>query len=159
MSAPTQPIPVMKGGAREQLLDVVKKYMAPLNIYVGILLFLGIVYVRKVPKRVAYAANSFLGRIVLFTLTLLVADMYSWIYALLMGLFVVLLLAVAPRTLHEGFQSKPDPDMDVKLVTQKKKWWSEQVFDENPIGIEEEKVRTQAIQDSSNSSNSNTSSQ
>jgi hypothetical protein len=115
--------------------------------------------VRKVPKRVAYAANSFLGRVVLFTLTLLVADMYSWMYALLMGLFVVLLLAVAPRTLQEGFQVKPTPDMDVKLVTQKKKWWSEQVFDENPIGIEEEKVRTQAIQDSSNSSNSNSSSQ
>lgn len=149
----------MRGGAQAQVLDIVKKYMQPLNLYFGIALFLGIVYVRKVPKRAAYAANSFLGRIVLFTLTLLVADMYSWIYALLMGLFVVLLLAVAPRTLQEGFQVKAEADTDVKLVTQKKKWWSEQVFDENPIGIEEEKVKTQAIQDSGNPSSSTTSSQ
>jgi hypothetical protein len=49
-------------------------------------------------------------------------------------------------------------DTDIKLVSQKKRWWSEQVLMENPLGIEDDKVRTSAIQDNSNTSNSTTSS-
>jgi hypothetical protein len=40
----------------------------------------------------------------------------------------------------------------VKLVSQKKRWWIEEVMGENPVGIEEEKVRTSAIQDNDSSS-------
>jgi hypothetical protein len=77
-----------------------------------------------------------------------------------MALFTVLLIAVAPRSLRagrEGFQGK-DTDTDVKLVSQKKRWWAEEVLQENPVGIEEEKVRTSAIQDSSSGSNNSTTS-
>jgi hypothetical protein len=49
-------------------------------------------------------------------------------------------------------------DVDVKMVNQKKRWFAEEVLHENPLGIEEEKERTAAVQDNSNSSNSNTSS-
>jgi hypothetical protein len=151
---------VIKGGAKEHILDIVKKYAQPLNVYVGLLLVLGIIYVRQIPKVVAYYANTFLGRLFLFLLTIIVADTYSWIYALLMALFTVLIIAVAPRTLKENFQNAPGDmgDTDVKLVTQKKKWWAEEILYENPIGIEEDKVKTTAIQDNTNSSNSTTSS-
>jgi hypothetical protein len=44
------------------------------------------------------------------------------------------------------------------MVTQQKRWWSEEVLQENPIGIEEEKVKTAAIQDSSSGSSNSTSS-
>ena len=151
----------MKGGAKEHVMDMIKKYAQPLNIYVGILLVLGITYVRQIPKIVAFRANTLLGRLFLFALTIIIADTYSWIYALLMALFTVLIIAVAPRTLKEAFQEKVAGDMgdvDVKLVTQKKKWWSEEVLEENPLGIEDDKVKTSAIQDSSNTSNSTTSS-
>ena len=150
----------MKGGAKEQLLDIVKKYAQPLNMYIGILLVLGITYVRQIPKAITFRANTLLGRLFLFALTIIIADTYSWIYALLMALFTVLVIAVAPRTL-EGFQDKPAGDMgdvDVKLVTQKKRWWSEEILEENPLGIEDDKVKTSAIQDNTNASNSTTSS-
>jgi hypothetical protein len=167
MSAPPPatptPIPVMKGGAREHIIDIIKKYAQPLNIYIGVALVMGIVYIGQIPEWVSYQANSLLGRLFLFGITIFIADTYSWIYALLMALFAVLIIAVAPRTKPtEGFQeSKNNVDMtdtDIKLVTQKRKWWIEEVLRENPIGIEEEKVRTSAIQDSSSARDSNSSS-
>ena len=151
--------PVMKGGAKEHIMDVLKKYAQPLNVYVGILLVLGIAYVRQIPKSVSFAANSIIGRLFLFALTIIIADTYSWIYALLMALFTVLIIAVSPRTLKESFVNNSDNgDVDLKLVGQKKRWWSEEILHENPLGIEDDKVRTSAIQDNSNTSSSTTSS-
>jgi hypothetical protein len=159
-TAPSSAPPLMKGGAREQLLDIVKKYAQPLEFYFGVLIVLGIIYVGQIPDRITYQANTLIGRLFLFSFTILIADMYSWVYALLMALFTVLLISVAPRTVREGFQMIKEAmsDMDVKLVTQKERWWVERVLRENPLGIEEEKVRTDAIQDSGNPSNSMTSS-
>ena len=136
------------------MIDIVKKYAQPLNVYIGVLLVLGIIYVGRIPKPIAFRANTLLGRLTLFALTLVIAETYSWNYALLMALFSVLIIAVAPRTFRESFQNN-----DIKMVRQKKKWWSEEVLHENPLGIEEDDVRTSAIQDSSNDSpNSTTSS-
>lgn len=145
--------PPMKGGAREHILDILKKYAQPLNIYIGIILVLAITYIGQIPKSFAFRANTLLGRLLLFTLTIVIADTYSWIYALLMALFTVLIISVAPRTLNEKFQ-----DIDIKLVSQKKRWWSEEVLKEDPLGVEEDRVKTTAIQDNSNTSNSSTSS-
>lgn len=149
--------PIMKGGAKEHMIDIIKKYAQPLNVYVGVALVLAITYVGQIPKNIAFRANTFFGRLVLFSLTIFAAEMYSWIYALLMALFTVLIIALSPRNLKEGFQALA-PDIDVKLVTQKNKWWSEKVFKEDPLGIEEDRVSTSSIQDNTNSSNSNTSS-
>lgn len=157
----------MKGGAREQLWDIAQKYAQPLHIYLGVFLVLGITYVGQIPDQYSYQANTLLGRTLLFFLTVFVADTYSWVYGVLMSLFVVLLLVVSPRTQsREGFQMNGTREamndsngLNVKLISQKKRWWSEEVLQENPIGIEEEKVKTSAIQDSgSSSSNSATSS-
>ena len=145
----------MKGGAKEHILDIVKRYAQPLNIYIGIMLVLGIAYVGQIPKSYAFYANTMLGRLILFWLTIIIADTYSWVYALLMALFVVLLISVSPRNYREGFEG--GPSSDIKLVTQKRKWWSEEVLQENPLGIEEDYVKTQAIQDNTNSSNSTSS--
>ncbi len=145
------------------MFDIVKKYAEPLNLYVGLVLLLGITYVGKLPDWFTYQANSGLGRLLLFGLTVAISELYSWIYALLMALFVVLVLVSAPRTTarKEGFQGgkgNANGNVDVKLVSQKKRWWSETILDEHPIGIEEDTVQTKAIQDNSNSSNSSTSS-
>jgi hypothetical protein len=152
--------PIMKGGAKEHIIDIAKKYAQPLNIYIGIALVLGITYIGQIPDSVTYRANTMLGRLLMFCLTIVIADTYSWVYALLMALFTVLLIAVSPRTLKEGFQGESGNmgNTDIKLVTQKKKWWAEEVLHENPLGIEEDKVRTNAIQDNTNSSNSTNSS-
>jgi len=155
--------PVLIGGAREQLLDIIKKYAEPLNVYVGLMLVLGITYINKIPRYITFRANTFLGRLFLFVLTIIVADMYSWVYALLMALFTVLIIAVAPRTLQEAFndigeEDEDDSERDIKIVSQKKRWWAEEVLKENPLGIEDDKVKTAAVQDNSNSSSSTTSS-
>lgn len=146
----------MKGGAKEYIIDIIKKYAQPLNIYIGIALVLGITYIGQIPDSVSYQANTLIGRFVLFCLTILIADTYSWVYALLMALFVVILIAVSPRTYSEGFADSDDlpTDTEIKLVTQKKKWLSEEILQENPLGIEEEHVKTQAIQDNSNTNSS-----
>jgi hypothetical protein len=142
----------MVGGAKEHVLDLLKKYAQPLSIYVGITLVLGITYIGQIPDSITYRVNTSLGRFVLFWVAIGIADTYSWIYALLMSLFAVLVIAVSPRNLSEGFQD------NIQIVTQNKKWWSEKVLGENPLGIEDDKVRTSAIQDNTNSSNSTTSS-
>jgi hypothetical protein len=155
----------MKGGAKESLIDIAKKYAAPLNVYLGIALVLAISYVGKIPDSTLRFLDSFLGRAVLFAGTLFVASLYSWVYAVLLGIFAVLVLSMAPRSTVENFRNAGaddevgglaalDKDVDVKLVSQKKRWWIEEVMGENPIGIEEEKVRTSAIQDNTNSSSS-----
>ena len=161
-SAPSPPnqLPVMNGGARVYMWDIAQKYAEPLHIYLGIFLVLGITYVGQIPDRYSYQANTVIGRLLLFLAAVFVADTYSWVYGVLMALFVVLLIAVSPRTRTEGFQNgKGDGNgLDVKMVTQQKRWWSEEVLQENPIGIEEEKVKTAAIQDSSSSSSNSTTS-
>jgi hypothetical protein len=145
--------PIMKGGAKEHILDILKRYAQPLNMYIGILLVLGITYIGQIPDSYAFYANTLSGRFILYWLTIIIADTYSWTYALLMALFVILLISVSPRNYKEGFHNSENND--IKLVTQKRKWWSEEVLQENPLGIEEDYVKTQAIQDNSNSSNSN----
>lgn len=150
----------MKGGAREQALDLVKRYAQPLEFYFGVLLVLGIVYVGQIPDSMAYQANTLLGRLFLFGITLFVADTYSWVYALLMALFTVLVIANAPRTKPraDGFSDYVSDDIDMKMISEPNRWWVERVLRENPIAIEEDRVHTKAIQDNSNSSNSTTSS-
>jgi len=157
MSNGAPPIPIMKGGAREHIIDIIKKYAQPLNVYIGIALVLAITYVGQIPDSVTYRANTAIGRFFLFWLTVIVADTYSWVYALLMALFTVLIISAAPRTLHEGFQDNAS-NTDIKLVTKKHRWWNEEILNENPLGIEDDKVKTAAIQDNTNSNNSTNSS-
>ena len=63
-----------------------------------------------------------------------------------MALFTMLLLAVSPRI--EGFNSSDTTD--IKMVTLKKRWFAEELLNENPSGISEDKVKTAAIQDQGN---------
>ncbi len=136
----------MKGGAREQLLDILKKYATPLHVYVGIGLLLGIGFVGKIPDQYTYQANSIIGRTTLFFAALFIASLYSWTYAVLVALFAALLMVVAPRTMRQQ-EGYTNTETNVRLVENKKqRWWIEQVMDENPVGIEEEKVKTLAIQ-------------
>ena len=143
MSAPA---PIMTGGAKEHMIDMIKKYTKPLSLYIGLALILGIVYVRQIPAGVRMQGNTILGRILLFSLTLLIADMYSWTYGIMMALFTMLLLAVSPRI--EGFNSEETTDL--KMVTLKKRWLAEELLGEHPAGISEDKVTTAAVQDQGN---------
>ena len=130
------------------LSDMFKRHSDPINMYVLALLIITITFVKQVPVDYRRYAESFLGRVLLFALTLVIAQYYSWSNGLLMALITLLLLSLSPRN-REGFQS--EFDSKIKLVSGKKNWWIENVFHENPVGIEEDTVKTSAIQDGSTS--------
>lgn len=140
------------------MLDILKKYATPVHVYIGVGLLIGIGFVGKIPDSFTYQVNSIIGRLTVFFAALFIASLYSWTYAVLVALFAALLMVVAPRTAREGFSQEKLPaqgtDMNVKFVEDKKRWWVEEVMNEHPVGIEEEKVRTSAIQDNSNSNSS-----
>jgi hypothetical protein len=50
----------------------------------------------------------------------------------------------------EGFE----PGIDTRVISNPKKWYIERVLGENPFIIEEETVKTQAVQDNSSGQNS-----
>jgi hypothetical protein len=146
--------PIMHGGSKAHVFDILNKHSSIINIYIISALSIAIVFVKEFPLSVRAAAGSFIGRIVLFFGTLMLADQYSWITGLLLAILSLLLLSLGPRTIAEGFQSPYNHS--IKPVTEKTKWWVEQVFKENPVAIQEDNVNTKQIQDGSNGSSSTT---
>jgi hypothetical protein len=144
----------MVGGAKSHILDILEKHSNIMNLYVVSGLIIAITFVKEVPISIRGHAGGLLGRTLLFFATLFIADQYSWVSGLLMAILTLLLLSLGPRTVAEGFQSPYDTN--IKLITDKEKWFVEKVFHENPIGIQEDKVRTKAIQDGYNGSSSTT---
>ena len=147
--------PVLKGGAKNYIFDILSKHSTTIDVYVMSILVLTIVFVKEFPLEIRAYAGTIPGKIVLFFATLIIADKYSWVSGLLMALLSLLLLSLGPRTVAEGFQSPYTNNM--KLVTDKEKWWVEKVFKENPLAIQEDSVNTKQIQDGSNSSSSTSS--
>jgi hypothetical protein len=132
---------IMTGGAKDLFMDMVKRHQSPIEIYTFIGLAIGIVYVKQIPIKIRRYADTLLGRIVLFTATVVIGKYTSWANGLLVAVFALLLLSMSPRT-SEGFQVQTS----VKKVNDKNKWWVETVLGENPYSIEEDEVSTQAAQ-------------
>jgi hypothetical protein len=145
----------MSGGAKEHITDIIKKYIQPIGIYVGLALVLGITYVKQIPSNIRFQANTMLGRTFLFLVTFVIADMYSWNYGLMAALLTVLMLAISPHP--EGIRLEGFEDnTDIKLVSEKHRWFIEKALNEHPAGISEDKVKTSAIQDQGNTKSAST---
>lgn len=146
-ATPTAPL-IMKGGAKAHITDFVMKYSKFIDVSVLTVLVLAIVFVKQIPLVIRSQAGTTLGRILLFVTTLYIGQKYSWISGLLMAVLTLLLLSISPGSTRsskkEGFA--PFNDTNVKLVQEKQKWWVEKLLKENPVGIQEETVKTQAIQ-------------
>ncbi len=153
MQAPPQTIPVMSGGMREILSDFSEKQRYQVDLLLAILLILGIVFIHEIGLHVRNQLDTLLGRLFAFGLLVLVTDQVSVLHGILLAILLALILSQSTSTRPggtlppkkvEGFA----PDFQLKLVPPKKhKWWIEEVMKENPIGIEDDKVRTSAIQD------------
>lgn len=142
----------MTGGAKDLFMDMVKRHESPLTVYTLLALTLLIVYVKQIPVKIRRLADTILGRLVLFSLTIVVGKCTTWSNGLLLAVFALLLLSMSPRTI-EGYK-----DMrSAKKVTDKNLWWVEQVFKENPKEIDEDEVVTSAIQDGSTNQKSGSS--
>ena len=136
-------IPVMKGGMREVLLDFTKKQASfASNLFLG-LLILGITFYNEIPKVYVNQADTLLGRLFMITFLYFVLDMGGWVQGILVCIFFGLLLSVSTRPRIEGFKG----DQEIRIVPEKKLWFVEETLKETPIAIEDEKVRTSAVQD------------
>lgn len=139
-----QELPVLKGGVRIILSDLLTKVSYQINTALFLVLVLGIIFVEQIPLWIRGTMASSMGRLVLFGGVLFITEYYSWAIGLLASLFVLLLITKSSRNLKEGFQAD---DFSVQLIEGKKKWWVEQVLKENPVGIIDDRVKTIAVQD------------
>lgn len=139
-----QQLPVLKGGVRTIVTDLLTKVSHQINILLFLGLVLGIVFVEQIPEGIRGWMASSVGRIFMFGGVLFLSEYYSWAIGLVASLFVLLLITKSSRNFVEGFQVD---DYSLQLIESKKKWWVEQVLKENPVGIIDDRVGTQAIQD------------
>ena len=145
---PVPPTHIMKGGFRAQVDDLYHKYEQPLVLLLGFVMVIVIVFLEKVPVEIRKQADSFLGRALLLTFTLIVTIMYGWPLGILAGLMTALLIGAGgihpiKKEVKEGFSS----EMNVRLIPGKHKWFVERVLGENPLLIEDQTVDTSAVQD------------
>lgn len=139
-----QELPVLKGGVRTIVTDLLTKVSYQINILFFLVLVLGIVFAEQIPQTIRGWMSTSIGRIFLFGGVLFVTEYYSWVIGLVATLFVLLLITKSSRNLTEGFQND---EYSMQLIENKKRWWVEQVLHENPVGIIDDRVGTQAIQD------------
>jgi hypothetical protein len=141
MSAP-QPT-IMKGGARQYVADLGSKFKDPISIFTAAVLILATVYHREIPIDIKFKMTSTVSKILLFFVTLYVGIEISWVHGLLMALFVSILIATSPRKIPEAFADI----VQTKMVgDDKQRWFIERVLNENPMGIQKDRVLTQAAQ-------------
>jgi hypothetical protein len=142
--ATPQQLPVLKGGMKVILSDLVSKSSYQITLGTTILLILGVIFVEEIPMELRKIASTSIGRFVLFSGVLYLTNTLGWALGLLGALFVLLLLTKHSRNLMEGFQ----PDFySVQFIQDKKRWWVEEVLKERPVGIIDEQIATYSVQD------------
>lgn len=138
----------MRGGFQAQVDDLYHKYEQPLVVLLGLIMVIIIVFLEKIPIEIRKQADSFLGRALLVTFTVIMAGAYGWPMGILAGLMSALVIGAGgihpiQKQLKEGFSS----EVNVRVVPGKHKWFVEKVLGENPCIIEDDTVNTSAVQD------------
>ena len=139
-----KPHPPQIGGVQEQMSDLLSKYGPPTHVILLLTIFMGIVFLPKLPKQVLEHSDAFYGRILHSGLVYYVTQVYGWTTGIVMALFSALLIGAGSNRrlpVKEGFNS------DIKLIDSKEKWFVERVLGENPLLIEDQTVDTSAVQD------------
>jgi hypothetical protein len=141
----------MKGGVRAQVDDLFHKYDQPIMVLVGLCMTIVVVFLDKIPVDIRKQADTLLGRALLIVYTTVVTMLFGWPLGILSALMSALLIGAGgvhpiKKLIKEGFAS----EMNVKIVPDgKKRWFIERALGENPTIIEDERVDTSAVQDSS----------
>jgi hypothetical protein len=136
----------MKGGFQDHLFDIFSKYKSPFEVVTVFFIATLVVFLDKVPIEIRIQADSFLGRSFLLLLITSITMLFGWPLGIVSALAAALFIGaggVHPITKTEGFA----PDLSVRMVPDKKKWFIEEVLGENPLMIEDQTVRTFAVQD------------
>lgn len=139
MSQPTPP--AMIGGVRNILVDFSKKQSTHAEILFVILLVLGIVFPTSIPVDIRKQLTTVPGRVLLFAALVALLMYTNWVNGLLFAVFIAVMLSIPIK--KEGFMN----EYNINIVSTKKKWFVEELLEENPIAIEEDRVETSAVQD------------
>lgn len=150
MASPQNGVSVMQGGVRAHVGDLFSKYETPVAVIFAVLFTLIIVFIDRIPVSIRRVADSFGGRIVLLMLTAMTVLAFGWPIGILAALMSALLIGaggiypqVRQKKITEGFS----PDMNVRLIPTKQRWFVEEVLGENPLLIEDSTIDTSAVQD------------
>jgi hypothetical protein len=135
---------VQQGGFKEDLIHMLSKASFEFRISFMIILVLSIVFNEKIPRSIANTASTTYGRILLFAFVIGITYI-DWPSSILGVILSLLLIVRGTPTFLEGFV--PDIGDTLEYVGDKPRWWSEIVLKENPIAIEDTKVKTIAVQD------------
>lgn len=138
----------MKGGFQVHVSDMFDKFRTPIELVMAIFITTLIVFIEKVPIEIRKQADSFLGRALLLVFIMTTTIIFGWPLGILSVLASAVFIGaggVHPivKKLQEGFA----PDISVRMVPDKKKWFVEDVLGENPLMIEDQTVSTSAVQD------------
>ena len=146
----------MSGGFQAHISDIFDKFRGSIEVVIAFFLTTLIVFLEKVPIEIRKQADTFLGRSLLLMIITLTTMTFGWPLGILSALASALFIGaggvhpIVKKTL-EGFA----PDMSVRIVPDKKKWFVEEVLGENPLMIEEQTVSTSAVQDLSERNSGN----
>ena len=135
----------MKLGIKEDIIKLLSKASSEFRVSFIVILLLAIVFIEKIPRSFANMLSTLYGRVVLFAFVLGITYFIDWPTSILAAVLALLLLVKGTPTFSEGFV--PDMDDGLQFVGDGQRWWSEIVLKENPVGIEENKVHTLAVQD------------
>ena len=165
----TQQVFKLEGGAKlHQAIADWSKQSSTLftTLFIGILVLFAS-YADQLPRGARWQLSSFVGRLLLLTLLFVIYEIGGWIPALLFSIGIVMIWSNRPLTpplkngvgvkkpleaVKEGFQSNQKHSK-----VQGSRWFVEEVLQEHPEEIEEDRVTTQSVQDDAYSPNSRTS--
>jgi hypothetical protein len=146
----------MSGGFQAHVSDMFDKFKGPIEVVMVFFITTLIVFLEKVPIEIRKQADTFLGRALLLTVIVVITILFGWPLGILSTLASALFIGaggVHPivKRMTEGFAKGMTegfaPDMSIRMIPDKKKWFIEEVLGENPLMIEDQTVRTSAVQD------------
>ena len=154
----------MSGGFQAHVSDMFDKFKGPIEVVMVFFITTLIVFLEKVPIEIRKQADTFLGRALLLTVIMVITILFGWPLGILSTLASALFIGAGgvhpivkrmtegfAKGMTEGFAKGMTegfaPDMNIRMIPDKKKWFIEEVLGENPLMIEDQTVRTSAVQD------------
>jgi len=138
------------GGAQSPSMGISWVNKDVLNNVLLLFIVVGITFVGTLPLSIRKSANTYVGGIAGLILVITIYFTFGWIPAFMASLLFILTINSGMLYEVEGFE----PGIDTRVISNPKKWYIERVLGENPFIIEEETVKTQAVQDNSSGQNS-----
>ncbi len=155
----------LEGGAKlhAAIADWSKQSMSLFTTLFLILLFMFAAFADQLPDIARWQLSTTVGRLLLIALLFVVYEIGGWVSGLLFAIGIIIVwsnrpLAQIPSKITEGFQGRCDKTAGQKRIKiQGSRWFVEEVLQEHPESIEEDRVYTQAVQEDTYSPNTRTS--